>query len=319
MKRIAIIAGADSSEREVSINSAKCIAASLDTAKYVPIVLILEKGAFTSLDNQKVDLNNFTLLGLKFDYALITVHGSPGENGLLQGYFNLLSITHSGCNVEASAITFNKQLSKKLVENIPNLYTAKEIAITKSCNVNTQNVIEKLKLPLFVKPNASGSSCGISKVKEENQLLKAIEIALNESEIALAEENINGVEISQGVMILNNKEYIMPITELVTENEFFDYDAKYTPGKTKEITPARINQILTDKISSISLEIYKKLNLRGVVRIDYIVSDEKPYFIEVNTNPGMSNQSIVPQQWNQINLTMGQAWEMIIENDLAGI
>ena len=316
MKRIAIIAGADSSEREVSINSARCIAESLDTSMYLSIVLVLEAGVFTSLEGVNVDMNTFTLLGQPFDYALITVHGAPGENGILQGYFELLNIPYSGCNVEASAVTFNKYLSKQLVQNIPNLHLAKEIIIAGNDCINSSHICNSLQLPLFVKPNASGSSCGVSKVKIESELNNAVKLALKESLLALAEECIDGVEISQGVMILDQKEFVMPITELLTDNEFFDYDAKYTKGKTTEITPARINENLTEIVSQISLDIYKKMNLRGIARIDYIIKNDKPYFIEVNTNPGMSKQSIVPQQWMNIGLTMGHAWGLIIENDL---
>lgn len=316
MKRIAIIAGADSSERVVSINSARCIAESLDASAYIPIVLVLKGGVFTAPDGSSVDMNNFTLHNKPFNYALITVHGAPGENGLLQGYFELLNIPYSGCNVETSAITFNKYLAKQLVQNVPNLYLAKEIVIANNDHDALDNVCCTLKLPLFVKPNASGSSCGVSKVKKEEHLKHAVKIALNESTLALAEECIDGVEVSQGIMILDQKEFILPITELITHNEFFDYDAKYTKGKTTEITPARIKQEIAHTISQISRDIYRKMNLRGVARIDYIIRDEKPYFIEVNTNPGMSKQSIVPQQWNKIGLTIGEAWALIIENDL---
>lgn len=319
MKHIAIIAGGDSSEYEVSLRSAHAVCDSLDRSKFAPLIVHLGSKGWHLLSGEVIDKNDFSFTdpsGTKhtFDFALIMIHGTPGENGILQGYFELIGMPYSGCSVEVSAVTFNKRLTKSIVRNIEGLNLAKEIVLSKADAINPAQIVENLGLPLFVKPNASGSSCGVTKVKTAQQVLPAIEAAFAESDQVLIEEFIEGVEVSQGIMILSDKEYVLPITELVAHNEFFDYQAKYTPGMTDEITPARIAPQTAELVGKITLEAYRMLGCRGVVRVDYIIKEGRPYFIEVNTNPGMSNASIVPQQWLYAGLTMGQAWEMIINS-----
>lgn len=319
MKNIAIISGADSSEYEVSLKSANAICRSLDKNVYNPIVVIISQSGWKTLSGDVIDKNDFTYIknGAKvyFDFIINVIHGTPGENGKVQGYFDMLAIPYSGCGVEVSAITFNKMLTKSIVAAVKGVNLAKEVVLRDN-NIDVKSIIAQLGLPLFVKPNASGSSCGVSKVKSETQLQNAVDKAFKESEIVLCEEFIGGVEVSQGVMIVEGEEYVLPITELDTKNEFFDYQAKYTAGYTNEITPARLPQSVAIETNRLTSEIYKLLGCKDVVRVDYIIKDGKPYFIEVNTNPGMSDASIVPQQWREIGLTMGQAWAMIIEAHL---
>lgn len=314
---IAVIYGGDSSEAEVSERSAREVFASLDRTRYNPtLVHLSKKGWVADPDKTPVDKNDFSLRGVRFDYALIMIHGTPGENGILQGYFDLMDVPYSTPSVEVSALTFNKRLTKMALRGVEGIKLAREVAIRRGETFDTLAIVEKLGLPLFVKPNASGSSCGVTKVKAESQLSEAIREALKESDTALLEENIAGIEISQGVMICSGREYVLPITELVSHNEFFDYHAKYTPGMTDEITPARISAQMALKVSKITLEAYKRLGCRGVVRMDYILRDDEPYFIEVNTVPGMSAQSIVPQQWAAVGLTMGEGFDLVIQDTI---
>ncbi|MEG0602780.1 MAG: D-alanine--D-alanine ligase family protein, partial [Mucinivorans sp.] len=300
MKRlkIAVVFGGDSSEREISLVSGAAVFESLDRAKYDPMLVEISKHGWYALPgHEAIDKNDFSVGGIPFDYVLIMIHGTPGENGVLQGYFDLLGVPYSGPGLEASAITFNKKLCKHVVREIKGVALAREISLVRGASYDSGQIVAELGLPLFVKPNASGSSCGVSKVKRVEELDRAIAAAFAEGDSVLLEEYIRGVEISQGVMICGGKEYIMPATELVSENEFFDYEAKYTVGKTHEITPARISKTVASSVLRISLEAYSLLACRGVVRMDYIIKDEVPYFIEVNTVPGMSKQSIIPQQW----------------------
>lgn len=317
LKKIAVIFGGDSSEAEVSRRSAGQVFDCLDRTLFDPtLVEISKQGWIDPRDGTPIDKNDFSLKGQKFDYALIMIHGTPGENGILQGYLELMGVPYSSCSLEVSALTFNKSLCKMALRGTAEMHFSKEILLSKNDVIDTENIIRTLGLPLFVKPNASGSSCGVSKVKQVEELPKAIAEAFKEGAQVILEEYIQGVEISQGVMICGAQSYVLPITELVSKNEFFDYDAKYTPGMTQEITPARISQDVSRRVSTATLEAYKKLNCKGVVRIDYIIRDEKPYFIEVNTVPGMSAQSIVPQQWAQIGMTMSEAFTKIIKTTI---
>lgn len=317
-RRIAVLAGGDSSEMEVSLRSAAEVHASLVGDRFEPYIVSVS-GRNWQVDGQyQVDKNDFSFTNsysekIVFDYALIMIHGTPGENGILQGYFEMMGIPYSTCDVCVSALTFNKSLTKELVRSLPGIHLAKEVLLERGVDIDPDAVVARLGLPLFVKPNASGSSCGVTKVKEKNQIVTAVESAFQEGGTVMLEEYIEGVEISQGVMVLGDKSWVLPITELVSKNEFFDYQAKYTPGMTDEITPARINEDLAKHVGEISLATYRRLGCRGVVRIDYIVKNDTPYFIEVNTIPGMSRNSIVPQQWRAVGLSMGEAFTMIID------
>lgn len=313
--KVAVLFGGDSSEAEVSRRSAAQVFDCLDRTLFDPVLVSLSSGGWTTVpDGLVVDKNDFSAGGEKLDYALIVIHGTPGENGILQGYLDLVGVPYSSCSVGVSALTFNKSLCKLSLHGMPEMQFSKEIVVNRGEKIDPRKIVQRLGLPLFVKPNASGSSCGVSKVKREQEIQGAIQAAFKEGDTVLLEEYIEGVEVSQGVMICDKEIFVLPITELVSKNEFFDYQAKYTVGMTQEITPARISAVVAHKISTATLAAYQSLGCRGIVRIDYIIKDEKPYFIEVNTVPGMSAESIVPQQWAYIGMTMGEAYTKIINS-----
>lgn len=318
-KIVAIIAGGDSTEREISIKGAINIFSVIDRELFVPYIVYLSKSGWyvKEGDNEfNIDKNDFSAIvngvKVKFEYALINIHGTPGENGILQSYFELVGVPYSTCGVCASALTFDKVLTKRAVSSL-NVKMAKDVVIDKGDVFNAKEIIKKLGLPIFVKPCAAGSSFGVSMVKKSDELSEAIEKAYSEGDRVLIEEAICGVEISCGVMILDGQETLFPATEIVSEKEFFDYEAKYQ-GFSKEITPARISDNVRTKLNTILIDIYKTLNLRGLVRIDFIIKDEEPYLIEINTVPGMSAQSIIPQQARHIGMSLTDMFTKIIKH-----
>ena len=243
---------------------------------------------------------------------MILIHGTPGEDGRLQGYLDMMHVPYSSCGFVSSVLTFDKSACKHALYGT-GINLAREIVLNRHDRPDPEQIAATLGLPLFVKPNASGSSFGVTKVKRTEELLPAIEEAFKESNRVLIEEYIAGREISCGVMIAGGKEYIFPITELISENEFFDYDAKYK-GLAKEVTPAQLAPELVKKINRMTLDAYKALNCRGVVRIDFIVKGEDPYLIEINSIPGMSAHSIIPQQARQIGMSVSELYDIIIED-----
>lgn len=319
-RNIAVIAGGDSSEIVISLRSARQVRECLDKDRYNVFDVSIQGREWVVQQEYPVDRNDFSFTdchGLKtvFDYALIMIHGTPGENGILQGYFDLLGVPYSGCDVRSSAITFDKSACKKVLQGVSGVNLALEMIFRKGEKVDAQQVVNALSLPLFIKPTQGGSSFGVTKVKSAQQIEQALQEAFDQScGVVMAEQYIHGTEVSQGVMVVSGKDYVLPVTELVSKNEFFDFQAKYTPGMTDEITPARISQEVKEKLDRTTLAIYKALGLKGIVRVDYIIRDEVPYFIEVNTTPGMSAASIVPQQWQRMGLSMGEAFGMIIED-----
>ena len=264
----------------------------------------------------QLDRNDFSLtIGgekIRLEYALIVIHGTPGEDGRLQGYLDMMGIPYSSCGFVSSVITFDKSACKRAVAGT-GIPLAREILVDRHRALDPRKVVAELGLPLFVKPNASGSSFGVTKVKTEEELLPAVEAAFAESDHVLLEEFIEGREISCGVMIAGGREYVFPITELVCETEFFDYKAKYE-GLSREITPAPLDEAIVRKVNAMTLSAYKALNCRGVVRIDFIVKGDEPYMIEVNTIPGMSAHSIVPQQARCMGMSLGELYDLIIED-----
>jgi D-alanine-D-alanine ligase len=320
-KNIAIVAGGDSSEYVISIGSAEMIATWLDQSKY-NIYTVIVKGTewilksdnFCDLIVNKDDFS-FTLNNqkTKFDCALIIIHGTPGENGLLQGYFDTLKIPYTTPSALASALTFNKIFSKNYLKSF-DIHQAQFVSLTKGNTIDADQIIRTTNLPCFVKPNCGGSSFGISKVKEKQELAKAIDIAFKEDSEVLIEEFIEGTELTCGLIKTKNKKIVFPPTEIVSKNEFFDYEAKYTAGMAEEITPARISKELTEEIQKLSSQIYDIFQLNGIVRVDYIYSNNKLYFIEVNTVPGMSEASIVPQQVAAMGLSMKEILTLTIED-----
>lgn len=320
MKNIVLITGGESSEWKIALEGAKLVEKSLDRSKYNVYKIVLHDGRWCYTDDEgkvsELDRNDFTLnvKGVKIrpDYALILIHGTPGEDGRLQGYLDMMHVPYSSCGFVSSVLTFDKSACKRALHET-GINLAREIVLNRHDRPDPEQIAATLGLPLFVKPNASGSSFGVTKVKRTEELLPAIEEAFKESDRVLIEEYIAGREISCGVMIAGGKEYIFPITELISENEFFDYDAKYK-GLAKEVTPAQLPPDLVKKINRMTLDAYKALNCRGVVRIDFIVKGEDPYLIEINSIPGMSAHSIIPQQARQIGMSVSELYDIIIED-----
>lgn len=315
------MAGGNSSEREIALQSAAQILAALDSAKYDVRLIDLNGRSWSHTAavgrRYEIDKNDFsiTIDGTKinFDYALILIHGTPGEDGRLQGYLDLMEIPYSSCSMTSSVITFDKLTTKRTLAG--RVHLARERFLRRGEGYNAAEIIAELGLPLFVKPNASGSSFGVTKVKEATALPAAIDLALTESDEVLIEECITGREMGCGVMIVGGKEYLFPITEIRAKNDFFDYEAKYTEGMSEEITPAPISEEVKAELNRMTLEAYKQCRCSGVVRVDFIVTEEgKPYFIELNSIPGMSSGSIVPKQAREMGLSLGKLYEMIIED-----
>lgn len=326
-KIIAVIAGGDSSEDVISYKSGAQVWGCLDRDSFEPYLVVLRgsswrvnpdgadaEGAVLPLDLNDFSFRDHTGRHIKFDYALIQIHGTPGENGILQGYFELMRIPYSTCTSEVSALTFNKSLTKLALQGKPGIHLAKEIMLRRGEEFPAEDVIIKqLGLPFFIKPNASGSSFGVTKIKAMEQIAPAIEAAFLESDAVMLEQFVDGREVSCGMMVIDGKEWILPVTELISEKEFFDFEAKYE-GACREVTPAELPEEIVKRLNVATATAYHTLRCRGVVRVDFIIDKHTglPYFIEVNTTPGMSAASIVPQQWREAGLTMGEAFGMII-------
>jgi D-alanine-D-alanine ligase len=314
MKNIAILTGGDSAEYDISILSANTVLQHLNPELFKGYIIHLKNDKFTVLIKEikiEVDKSNFTFelenKRISFDSIFMALHGSPAENGLIQPYFDNLNIPYTSSNAKVSALTFNKyECNKKLKELGFNCATS--FLYKKENNIVEQEIINRVKLPCFVKPNGAGSSFGISKVKKKEDLTKAINSALQHDNKVLIEQFIDGIEISCGVYTNKNNIQALPITEIVTENEFFDYQAKYE-GKSQEITPARISKKLTIEVQKLTTDIYKAMELSGICRIDYIIMNEKPYIIEINTIPGFTEESIIPQQVKSANLKLSVIFE----------
>ena len=314
MKNIAILTGGDSAEYDISILSANTVLQHLNPELFKGYIIHLKNDKFTAFIKEikiDVDKSNFTFevenKRISFDAIFMALHGSPAENGLIQPYFDNLNIPYTSSNAKVSALTFNKyECNKKLKELGFNCATS--FLYKKENNIVEQEIINRVKLPCFVKPNGAGSSFGISKVKKKEDLTKAINSALQHDNKVLIEQFIDGIEISCGVYTNKNNTQALPITEIVTENEFFDYQAKYE-GKSQEITPARISKKLTIEVQKLTTDIYKAMELSGICRIDYIIMNEKPYIIEINTIPGFTEESIIPQQVKSANLKLSVIFE----------
>ena len=322
--KIALLAGGDSSEREIALNSAQQIAAALDSAKYDVKVIDLHyrNMTYTDADGKQweVDKNDFSLtvagVRTEFEYALIIIHGTPGEDGKLQGYLDMMGIPYSSCSQVSSTITFDKISTKRAVVG-RGINLAREVLISRGESVDSKAVVEKLGLPLFVKPNASGSSFGVTKVTTAEQIPAAVEAAFKESDEVLIEECIVGREMGCGVVVTADREILLPITEIVSKRDFFDYEAKYTEGLSDEITPAPISDEIKQKLNRMTLEAYRACRCSGIVRIDFIVTEAgEPYLIEINSIPGMSSGSIVPKQVREAGMTLGELYDIVIADSL---
>lgn len=322
-KNIALLAGGYSGEYIISIKTAETIEKNLDDTKYnVFKIIVTREGWFheNGGDRTEIDKNDFSLIvdGAKvtFDCVFIAIHGTPGEDGRIQGYLDMLRIPYTTCNSIVSALTFNKSYCNKVVKSFNVVNIANSVHLIKGEPFSMGAILDELKLPVFVKPNESGSSLGVSKVKDVGGLLPAIEKAFKEDNQVLIEEFIEGRELTIGVYKTNGYLHALPATEIESKNEFFDYEAKYTPGVTNEITPARIDQSLKEQLESKATHIYRRLNCRGVVRMDFILqaSTGKLFFLEVNTMPGQSENSIVPQQVRAAGLSLKEFYGELLED-----
>ena len=327
MKRtIAIVCGGDSSEHDVSLRSAQGLYSFFDKERY-NVYIVDIKGLDWHVElpdgtTAKIDRNDFSFVedGKKklFDYAYITIHGTPGENGLLQGYFELIDLPYSTSGVLVEALTFDKFVLNQYLRGY-GVSVADSLLIRKGYEelVSDDEIEERIGMPCFVKPAADGSSFGVTKVKNKDQLAPAIRKAMMESPEVMVESYLEGTEITQGIYKTHDKTVVFPITEVVTSNEFFDYDAKYN-GQVQEITPARISKDIADRVSQITSHIYDILHCNGIIRIDYIISKEgKISMLEVNTTPGMTATSFIPQQVRAAGLSMADVLADIVENQLS--
>jgi D-alanine-D-alanine ligase len=323
-KNIALLAGGYSGEYVISIQTAQTIEKNLDPELYntYKIVVTKEDWWYEAANGEKipVDKNDFSI-NLKsekvhFDCAFIAIHGTPGEDGKMQGYLDMLQIPYTTCNSIVSALTFNKSYCNKVVKSFNVVSIANSVHLIKGESYNVGAILEQLRFPLFVKPNESGSSLGVSKVKSVEEIMPAIEKAFKEDTQVLIEEFIEGRELTIGVYRTGGNLYTLPPTEIVSKNEFFDYEAKYTPGVTNEITPAPISAKIHEELKSKASYIYRHLNCRGIVRMDFILQKgtDKLYFLEVNTMPGQSENSIVPQQVREAGISLMDFYGSLLED-----
>lgn len=320
MRTIAIAAGGDSSEYEISLKSAREVCRLLST-RYLTYIIIIKGTNWYWEDNKgryhNVDKNDFTLrtddFKVRFDGVFIAIHGTPGENGLLQGYFDMLKIPYTSCGAFCSALTFNKQATKLYLKEY-GIPMADAVLIRKEGSYDTDAIIRQTGLPCFVKPNDSGSSFGVTKVKSPEDLPAALETAFRESREVMIEAFMQGREVACGVVKVNGRAIVLPVTEIISKNEFFDYEAKYTPGKSDEITPAVMPSQITEEIQDLSSKVYDLLGCRGIVRVDFIVIGGKPFFLEINTVPGMTGESIFPKQANAAGIELSELYSMVVED-----
>ncbi len=317
-KNIAVVWGGYSSEKEVSERSAQGIYNFLDKTMYNVVKVCIDHNDWTAqIDNLSypIDKNDFSFTAnsehIKFDFAYIIIHGTPGEDGPMQGYFDMLNIPYSSSGLLACALTFSKFTCNNFLKSF-GFKVANSLLIRQNDLYNTQNIIEELKLPLFVKPNVGGSSFAITKVKQAEYLQEAIDEAFTEANEVLVESFIDGTEVTCGCFKSEIGKTVLPITEVVTHNEFFDYEAKYE-GKVDEITPARISAEMTNQIQQLTLQLYDLVGAKGIIRADYIISNNQPVLLEINTVPGMTETSFIPQQVEAANLNMTDVLTDIIE------
>lgn len=334
MKNIAVIYGSDSSEWEVSVRSGEFTASQIDGNRFDVYEVFARFGKWTlaayrkagcgrvlipELERPQIEKTDFSVMlegvKVKFEYAYIMQHGTPGENGLMQGYLEMLGVPHSGCNAFVSAITFDKFSCKSYLKDVDFVKCADDIFLRKGEQVEglAQKAVDKLGLPMFVKPTDGGSSFGVTKVKTVDDFDKAVDYAFSEGNMLIAEAAITGRELTCAVYF-NGKEHVaLPVIEILTDNEFFDYEAKYN-GHSKEVCPAQIPDTLRDEIQETSKKIYAHLGCAGLVRVDYICAEDGLYFLEVNTIPGMTAASLVPQMVRAAGLSMTDFLSTVIDN-----
>lgn len=318
MKTIAVIEGGYSHEKVVSLKSAETVFNNIDTNLYVPYkIRIDDEGWFVFIKDKKIPINrsdfSFQLnkKAITFDLAFIVIHGTPGEDGKLQAYFDMIGLPYTTCSHLASTLTFNKFVCNQFLKGF-GIKVADSVLVKKNEVIIPAAIVEKVGLPCFVKPVDGGSSFGVTKVKEAKELKAAIEKALAHGTQALIEAFMKGREVTNGIYLSKKGIKVLPITEIITQNEFFDFDAKYL-GQSQEITPANLSKELEVKIKSITKNIYQLLDLKGICRVDYIIVNNQPHLIEINTVPGQSAQSLIPQMAAYEGISLKELFSEVIE------
>lgn len=318
-KNIAIIMGGYSSEVGISLQSGNIVFDHLDREKYDSYRVHILKNKWVYVDEEErehpINVNDFTTVvngyKIKFDFVFNAIHGHPGEDGTILAYFDLLGLKHSSAPFYQMAVAFNKRDCLSLLQPY-GIKTAKSIYLNQGDEINVETIIDKVGLPCFVKPNRAGSSFGISKIYTENDLVPALDKAFEEDDEILIEEFLDGTEVSVGVIIYKGQIKVLPITEIVTGNDFFDYEAKYM-GESQEITPARISETQRKKVTDIAAKIYASMRLKGLSRADFIFVKDEPYFIELNMVPGLASESILPKQARAAGISLTELFESCID------
>ena len=323
-KSIAVVTGGYSGESVISLQSADVVMKYLDPEKYKCYRIILSKEKWVlSMDEKEypVDKNDFSVSPegkkIKFDCVFMALHGTPGEDGKLQGYFDMIGIPYTSCGVVQSALTFSKSLTVAVLSRY-GVHTAKSTVVNKKDNATADDILKKVSLPCFVKPNEGGSSIGTTKVKQKAELMPAVEKGLKEGDEVIVEEFIEGTEITCGVIRYKGKIKALAITEIVCKAEFFDFNAKYQDQATEEITPARIPLPIEAECKNLSQYIYQVLDCRGMIRIDYIIKQGKLFMLEVNSIPGMTERSLLPQQAEYAGISRKDLFGNAIDEALMG-
>lgn len=301
-QKVAVIMGGYSSEIPISLKSGSVVMEVLKSTEYTPFAIHILKDRWVHVDDYgretSINKNDFSVTidnsKITFDCVFNIIHGDPGENGYMQAYFELLGIPHTSCGMYQAALTFNKRDCISTLKPY-GILTAESFFLNKGDIIDEQDIIDKVGLPCFVKANKAGSSFGVTKVYKKSDLKSAIDVALKEDDEILIESFLDGIEVTVGVLTYKGKIKVLPITELVSERDFFDYEAKYL-GKSQEITPARISEEMATKVCAIAKKIYTILKMKGVSRSEFIFHNNEPHFLEMNTVPGLTNESILPQQ-----------------------
>ncbi|MAM23514.1 MAG: D-alanine--D-alanine ligase [Croceibacter sp.] len=315
---VAIAMGGYSSEFQISLNSGNVVYKHIDLEKYTPYRVHILKEEWLAFDDENhsyvINKNDFSFIKqgktIRFDVVFNAIHGTPGEDGKLQAYLELLNIPQTACDFYSAALTFNKRDTISVLKPY-GIKTATNVFINKGDTVNVNQIISKVGLPCFVKANKAGSSFGISKVYNAEEFPKALDVAFKEDDEVLVESFLDGTEVSVGVITYNTTITALPITEIVSENDFFDYEAKYN-GQSQEITPARISDAQRDEVQQIAIKIYKTLKLKGLTRAEFIFHNNEPHFLEINTCPGLSEASIIPQQATEAGISLKDLFSNVI-------
>jgi D-alanine-D-alanine ligase len=321
---VAVMAGGNSGEHGISVNSANLILEHISRDLFTPWLVMVQGDQWLCKDGETmlpVDRNDFSVLvdnrKIRFDAVFNIIHGTPGEDGMLQGYLDMMKVPYTSCGRLTSALTFNKYACSRFVTTAGCVNIADAVLIRSGSAFNPDEILSVTGLPCFVKPNNGGSSVGMTKVKESFELEEAISLAFREDDEVLVEAFIKGTELTCGVFVMDGKLVVLPITEIVPKTEYFDFEAKYH-GKSEEITPARIHESDETEVKQVSAFLYRHLGCKGVVRFDYILSDKGLFFLEVNTVPGMSKESIIPQQLTHHGLSVSSFITGMIEEILVG-